>query len=104
MEFEVMVCGGCAEILHHKLTLNGYLAEFTGKDMGTITADTDRDFFMSAKVSAPMVEQYDVVHIFPGCGIGLCTNSALLIGFRICLFEGLPSRLRFVRKISYQRA
>lgn len=37
------------EILHHKLTLNGYLSEFSGKDMGTITADTDRDFFMSAK-------------------------------------------------------
>ena len=39
-----------SEILHHKLTLNGYLAEFTGRDMATITADTDRDFFMSAKV------------------------------------------------------
>ncbi|KAL4431307.1 hypothetical protein ABPG75_006563 [Micractinium tetrahymenae] len=37
------------EILHHKLTLNGYLAEFTGQSMDTITADTDRDFFMSAQ-------------------------------------------------------
>lgn len=37
------------EILHHKLTLNGYLAEFTGQGMEQITADTDRDFFMSAK-------------------------------------------------------
>ncbi|PRW61527.1 ATP-dependent Clp protease proteolytic subunit chloroplastic [Chlorella sorokiniana] len=37
------------EILHHKLTLNGYLAEFTGQSMETITADTDRDFFMSAQ-------------------------------------------------------
>lgn len=37
------------EILHHKLTLNGYLAEFTGQGMDTITADTDRDFFMSAQ-------------------------------------------------------
>jgi ATP-dependent Clp protease, protease subunit len=36
------------EILHHKLTLNGYLAEFTGQGMDRITADTDRDFFMSA--------------------------------------------------------
>lgn len=35
------------EILHHKLTLNGYLAEFTGQPMEKITADTDRDFFMS---------------------------------------------------------
>ena len=38
------------EILHHKLTLNGYLAEFTGQSMEKITADTDRDFFMSARV------------------------------------------------------
>eukprot|EP00192_Tetraselmis_astigmatica_P018123 CAMPEP_0117662708 /NCGR_PEP_ID=MMETSP0804-20121206/8194_1 /TAXON_ID=1074897 /ORGANISM="Tetraselmis astigmatica, Strain CCMP880" /LENGTH=256 /DNA_ID=CAMNT_0005469619 /DNA_START=70 /DNA_END=840 /DNA_ORIENTATION=- len=37
------------EILHHKLTLNGYLAEFTGQDMERITMDTDRDFFMSAQ-------------------------------------------------------
>ncbi|EIE20718.1 hypothetical protein COCSUDRAFT_37603 [Coccomyxa subellipsoidea C-169] len=37
------------EILHHKLTLNGYLAEFTGQSMERITQDTDRDFFMGAK-------------------------------------------------------
>jgi ATP-dependent Clp protease, protease subunit len=37
------------EILHHKLTLNGYLAEFTGQSIEDITADTDRDFFMSAQ-------------------------------------------------------
>ena len=36
------------EILHHKLTLNGYLAEFTGQPMERLTMDTDRDFFMSA--------------------------------------------------------
>eukprot|EP00873_Tetraselmis_striata_P029883 jgi/Tetstr1/450147/TSEL_037189.t1 len=36
------------EILHHKLTLNGYLSEFTGQSMERITMDTDRDFFMSA--------------------------------------------------------
>ena len=36
------------EILHHKLTLNGYLSRFTGQGMARITADTDRDFFMSA--------------------------------------------------------
>ncbi|KAJ9533115.1 hypothetical protein QJQ45_018215 [Haematococcus lacustris] len=35
------------EILHHKLTLNGYLAQFSGQNMETITRDTDRDFFMS---------------------------------------------------------
>lgn len=35
------------EILHHKLTLNGYLAQFSGQSMETITRDTDRDFFMS---------------------------------------------------------
>lgn len=35
------------EILHHKLTLNGYLAQFCNQSMVTITKDTDRDFFMS---------------------------------------------------------
>eukprot|EP00232_Nephroselmis_pyriformis_P021414 CAMPEP_0182864640 /NCGR_PEP_ID=MMETSP0034_2-20130328/7271_1 /TAXON_ID=156128 /ORGANISM="Nephroselmis pyriformis, Strain CCMP717" /LENGTH=277 /DNA_ID=CAMNT_0024996899 /DNA_START=16 /DNA_END=849 /DNA_ORIENTATION=- len=40
------------EILHHKLTLNGYLAEFTGQSMEQITRDTDRDFFMSAEDAA----------------------------------------------------
>lgn len=37
------------EILHHKLTLNGYLAEFTKQPIEQITMDTDRDFFMSAQ-------------------------------------------------------
>merc|ERR550514_367540 len=37
------------EILHHKITLNGYLAEFTGQLVEQITMDTDRDFFMSAE-------------------------------------------------------
>lgn len=37
------------EILHHKLTLNGYLAEFSGQSLERVTADTDRDFFMSAE-------------------------------------------------------
>merc|ERR1711990_135261 len=37
------------EILHHKLTLNGYLAKFTGRSVEQITMDTDRDFFMSAE-------------------------------------------------------
>ena len=36
------------EIMHHKSTLNGYLAEFTGKPLDTVMEDTDRDFFMSA--------------------------------------------------------
>lgn len=36
------------EIMHHKSTLNGYLAEFTGKPLDTVMQDTDRDFFMSA--------------------------------------------------------
>jgi ATP-dependent Clp protease, protease subunit len=39
------------EILHHKLTLNGYLSEFTGQSMEQMTKDTDRDFFMSAQES-----------------------------------------------------
>merc|ERR1712139_319375 len=37
------------EILHHKVTLNGYLAKFTGQPIEQITMDTDRDFFMSAE-------------------------------------------------------
>ena len=37
------------EIMHHKATLNGYLAQFTGKTLDKITEDTDRDFFMSAQ-------------------------------------------------------
>lgn len=32
------------EILHHKLTLNGYLAEFTGQGMERITQDTGQSF------------------------------------------------------------
>ena len=38
------------EILHHKLTLNGYLSEFTGQPMERITQDTDRcvSFVMAA--------------------------------------------------------
>ena len=39
------------EILHHKLTLNGYLSEFTGQTMEQMTKDTDRDFFMSGPES-----------------------------------------------------
>lgn len=31
------------EILHHKLTLNGYLAEFTNQGMERITQDTGQD-------------------------------------------------------------
>ena len=39
------------EILHHKLVLNGYLCEFTGQTMETMTKDTDRDNFMSSAVA-----------------------------------------------------
>ena len=35
------------EILHHKLTLNGYLSEFSGQPLEKVMEDTDRDFFMS---------------------------------------------------------
>merc|ERR1711937_914157 len=47
------------EILHHKLTLNGYLAEFTGQSIEQITMDTDRDFFMPAQEAV----EYGVVDI-----------------------------------------
>eukprot|EP00958_Prasinococcus_capsulatus_P005835 scaffold563_cov410-Prasinococcus_capsulatus_cf.AAC.1 len=36
------------EILHHKHTLNSYLAAHTAQTYGKIEEDTDRDFFMSA--------------------------------------------------------
>ena len=39
------------EILHHKTTLNGYLAEFTGQPEDKIYIDTDRDWFLSAQES-----------------------------------------------------
>lgn len=37
------------EMLHHKLTLNAYLSEFTGQSMEKIEQDTKRDFFMTAE-------------------------------------------------------
>ncbi|MGL5082780.1 MAG: ATP-dependent Clp endopeptidase proteolytic subunit ClpP [Microcoleaceae cyanobacterium] len=36
------------EILYHKRTLNGLLAQHTGQPLERIEMDTDRDFFMSA--------------------------------------------------------
>jgi len=36
------------EMMHHKETLNGFLAEFCGKTMEEMKADTDRDFFLGA--------------------------------------------------------
>ena len=37
------------EILHHKLTLNGYLAEFTGQGMERITQDTGQSTTLTAR-------------------------------------------------------
>jgi len=45
------------EIMHHKSTLNGYLAEFTGKPLELVMEDTDRDFFMSAQEA----QQYGLI-------------------------------------------
>ena len=39
------------EILHHKLTLNGYLAEFTGQSMERITQDTGDYLLYTVHVS-----------------------------------------------------
>jgi hypothetical protein len=36
------------EMMHHKNTLNKFLAEFCGKTMAEMKADTDRDFFLGA--------------------------------------------------------
>ena len=35
--------------MHHKSTLNGYLAEFANQSLEKVMEDTDRDFFMSAE-------------------------------------------------------
>ena len=43
------------EILHHKLTLNGYLAEFSGQGMERITQDTGRH---STVLAAVMLSQW----------------------------------------------
>eukprot|EP00240_Pyramimonas_obovata_P006146 CAMPEP_0118924878 /NCGR_PEP_ID=MMETSP1169-20130426/2810_1 /TAXON_ID=36882 /ORGANISM="Pyramimonas obovata, Strain CCMP722" /LENGTH=309 /DNA_ID=CAMNT_0006866017 /DNA_START=26 /DNA_END=955 /DNA_ORIENTATION=- len=36
------------EMMHHKETLNNYLAEFCGKSFAEMKKDTDRDFFLGA--------------------------------------------------------
>lgn len=36
------------EMMYHKNTLNQFLAEFCGKTMAEMKADTDRDFFLGA--------------------------------------------------------
>lgn len=56
------------EILHHKLTLNGYLSNFTGQTIEKITEDTDRDFFMSSK-EAVDYGLIDAVVVHPLAGI-----------------------------------
>ena len=58
----------CNEILHHKLTLSGYLANFTGQTIEKITVDTDRDFFMSAKESVDY-GLIDAVVVHPLAGV-----------------------------------
>ena len=42
------------EILHHKLTLNGYLAEFTGQGMERITQDTGQSAALAACSGLPL--------------------------------------------------
>ncbi len=42
------------EILHHKLTLNGYLAEFTGQGMERITQDTGQSTALIARCALPL--------------------------------------------------
>ncbi len=39
------------EILYHKTTLNGLMAEHTGQPLSRIEEDTERDYFMSAEES-----------------------------------------------------
>jgi hypothetical protein len=42
------------EILHHKLTLNGYLAEFTNQGMERITQDTGQSTALTAHCVLPL--------------------------------------------------
>jgi len=42
------------EILHHKLTLNGYLAEFTNQGMERITQDTGQSTALNAHCGLPL--------------------------------------------------
>ena len=42
------------EILHHKLTLNGYLAEFTNQGMERITQDTGQSTALTARCGLPL--------------------------------------------------
>ncbi len=42
------------EILHHKLTLNGYLAEFTNQGMERITQDTGQSTALTARYVLPL--------------------------------------------------
>lgn len=73
------------EILHHKLTLNGYLAEFTGQSMEKITADTDRDFFMSAQVCRYRFMTPDLT----GCA-AICSRLASLWISNVLCPSGVP--------------
>ena len=72
------------EILHHKLTLNGYLAEFTGKSMEQLTMDTDRDFFMSAEVRLLSSREL-CSEARPHYNRDLCLNAKLHSCFELCL-------------------
>ncbi len=48
------------EILHHKLTLNGYLAEFTGQGMERITQDTGQSTALPARCALRLQPHWPV--------------------------------------------
>ena len=58
------------EILHHKMTLNTYLSEFSGQDLAKVMEDTDRDFFMSPD-EAVAYGVIDAVVTSPSAGVAL---------------------------------
>ena len=64
------------EILHHKTTLNGYLAEFTGQPEDKIYIDTDRDFFLSAQARALSTDWWPAVYCWTSA-YGTCLQPAL---------------------------
>lgn len=61
--------------MHHKATLNGYLAEFSGQTLDKITEDTDRDFFMGADEA----KAYGLIDGALRNGDGSCRHGAARI-------------------------
>ena len=60
------------EILHHKLTLNGYLAQFTGQSMETITMVGGGPSRQPEALQPPHLPATDLGAGGRGCAMALC--------------------------------